>query len=92
MLERPSSLVRQPQPYPQLPIQSNPLGSSYDLGNGSGHVPYTYAKLPLGGTSQSTKSALQTQVAQTLSKLTEQKYGMGGSNTIYAFGGNTSAS
>ena len=47
------------------------MGSPYDLGNATGHVPYTYAKLPLGGTSQSTKSALQTQVAQTLSKLTE---------------------
>ena len=63
--------MRQPQPYPQLPTQSNPLGSPYDLGHATGHVPYTYAKLPLGGTSQSTKSALQTQVAQTLSKLTE---------------------
>lgn len=68
------------------------MGSPYNVGNATGHVPYTYAKLPLGGTSQSTKSALQTQVAQTLSKLTEQKYGMGGGNTIYAFGGNTSAS
>ena len=63
MLERPSSLVRQPQPYPQIPIQSNPMGSPYNVGNATGHVPYTYAKLPLGGTSQSTKSALQTQVA-----------------------------
>jgi hypothetical protein len=47
------------------------MGSPYDLGHATGHVPYTYAKLPLGITSQSTKSALQTQVAQTLSKLTE---------------------
>ena len=53
----------QPYPAPQHPVASPP---PYE-----GNIPYTYNK-------GATKSNLQSQVAQTLTKLTEQKYGGGG--------------